>query len=280
MDRCHHPGRATLVHQHPSLDVIDGYDWELYNVEDDFSEANNLAGEYPERLAELKKLFYAEAAKYRVMPLDNDRVLRLDPVHRPSLTKGRTSFTYYPGARRIPEGVAPDIKNKSWQITAVIDVPVGGAEGMIATLGGLFNGWGLYLQDSTPIIHYNFGNVAHYQIASPVMLPGGQHTLRFDFDYDGGGIGKGGLGTLYVDDQQVAQGRIEHTVAVRFTMGVETFSVGEDTGTPVTLDYDVPFRFTGTIDHVTIDLAAQDDITAEHAAQAQRRASYEEALRE
>jgi hypothetical protein len=123
------------------VDVITGYKWELYHVDEDFSEAKNLAANQPDKLKELEDLFYAEATKYHVLPLDNDRVMRLNPTNRPSLTEGRTSFTYNRNIKRIPEGVAPDIKNRSWGITATVEVPEGGAEGMIATLGGLFDGW-------------------------------------------------------------------------------------------------------------------------------------------
>jgi arylsulfatase A-like enzyme len=263
-----------------TVDVIDGYEWELYHVEADFSEAHNLAAEHPGKLDELKALFYEEAAKYNVLPLDNDRVHRLNPVNRPDLAGGRTSFTYYTGTKRVPEGIAPDIKNKSWTLTADIDVPDDGADGMIVTLGGLFNGWALYVQDSRPIFHYNFGNVAHTHLAGTDVLAPGRNTLVWDFTYDGGGIGRGGSGTLTVNGAQVASGRIEHTVANRFTMSVETFDIGEDTGTPVNLDYDVPFRFTGTIHSVTIDLHPQDDATTSAHHQARQQAAAEEFLRD
>jgi arylsulfatase len=251
------PAAAPWSTTIPNVDVITGYKWELYNIDKDFSESNNLAASMPDKLKEMQKLFYDEAAKYNVLPLDNDRVMRLNPANRPSLAPGKTSFTYYAGAKRIPEGVAPDIKNKSWSITAKVDIPKGGAEGMIATLGGLFDGWALYLDKGKPVFHYNFANVGHYEIDAPQALSPGTHTVLFDFKYDGGGIGKGGVGTLFVDGKQVAQGRIDHTVAVRFTMSVETFDIGEDTGTPVNLKYDVPFKFTGSIDSVTIDLKPQ-----------------------
>jgi arylsulfatase A-like enzyme len=249
----------------PNVDVITGYAWELYHVAKDFSEAKNLAVTMPAKLKQMQKLFYKEAAARRVLPLDNDRVMRLNPANRPSLSPGETSFTYYAGSKRIPEGVAPDMKNKSWGITANIEIPAGGAEGMIVTLGGLFDGWALYLAKGRPHFHYNFGNISHYEIASPEALSPGKHVVAFKFKYDGGGIGKGGVGTIYVDGKQVAKGRIEHTVAVRFTMSVETFDIGEDTGTPVCLDYDVPFKFTGQIGSVTIDLQPQEpEVAALH----------------
>lgn len=238
----------------PDVDVIDGYKWELYDIDKDFSESHDLAATQPEKLKEMQKLFYEEAAKEHVLPLDNDRVKRLNPANRPSLAEGQTLFTYYAGAKRIPEGVAPDIKNKSWRLTANVDVPASGANGTVATLGGLFDGWALRLEDGKPVFYYNFGDVAHYKIEAPEALSPGKHQIVFDFIYDGGGIGKGGVASISVDGKKVADGRIDHTVAVRFTMSVETFDIGEDTGTPVDLSYDVPDRFTGTIQTVAIDI--------------------------
>jgi len=271
------PPWATSV---PDVDVINGYNWELYHVDEDFSEANDLAKQMPDKLKELQTLFYAEAPKYHVLPLDNDRVMRLNPANRPSLTEGRTSFTYYAGAKRIPEGVAPDMKNKSWSISANVDVPADGGDGMIATLGGLFDGWALYVDKGKPVFHYNFGNIAHYEIDAPDVLSAGRHTILFDFQYDGGGIGKGGLGVLSVDAKQVAHARIDHTIAVRFTMSVETFDVGEDTGTPVNLKYDVPYKFTGQIESVTINLKPQDKVSAEESEKAKQTAANERLKRE
>jgi arylsulfatase A-like enzyme len=265
----------------PNVDPITGYKWELYEVDKDFSEANDLAASNPEKLKELQKLFYAEAAKYHVLPIDNDRVMRLNPINRPSLSgEGRMSYTYYAGSKRIPEGVAPDMKNKSWSLTAHVNIPQGGANGMIATLGGLFDGWAIYLDKGKPVFHYNFANVVHTEIASPEVLSAGAHTLVFDFKYDGGGIGKGGTGTLLVDGTQVAEERIDHTVGVRFTMSVETLDIGEDTGTPVNLDYDVPFKFTGQIASVTIDLKAPDRKTEELDKEVRRRAALEQMRRD
>jgi hypothetical protein len=234
----------------------------------------------PDKLKEMQKLFYDEAAKYHVLPLDNDRVMRLNPINRPSLAPGKNSFTYYAGTKRIPEGVAPDMKNKSWKLTARINVPKEGAQGVIATLGGLFDGWALYVEDGRPVFHYNFANVGHFEIASSEALTPGEHTILWDFKYDGGGIGKGGDGTLSIDGKQVAQGRIEHNIAVRFTMSVETFDIGEDTGTPVTTKYDVPFAFTGQIKDVTIDLAPQPKAVADQQRDAEEKAAAIMAARE
>ena len=177
------------------VDVISGYKWELYNVAEDFSEAVNLADKYPDKLRELQLLFYAEAAKYNVLPLDDSGTERMDPAIRPSLTRGRTEFTYYGTVTRIPEGAAPDIKNKSFRITADVVLPKGNEQGVLVTQGGLSGGYALMFEKGKPVFHYNMANVAHYSIAAKDALTPGRHTVVFDFQYDGGGIGKGGTGT-------------------------------------------------------------------------------------
>jgi arylsulfatase A-like enzyme len=232
-------------------DVLTGYQWELY-APTDFSQAENLAAKSPEKLLEMRLLFYTECAKYNVLPLDNSKTTRLDPAIRPSLTRGRKSFTFYEGQSRIPEGACPDIKNKSWSITADVDVKAD-ATGMIITQGGLFSGWALYLDRGKPVFHSNFVDVAHYEVSGKDPLAPGKHTITMDFVYDGGGIGKGGSATVSVDDKEVAKGRVEKTVPIRISLD-EGLDVGEDTGTPVNLSYDVPFKFTGKIEEVTIDL--------------------------
>ncbi len=247
-----HVTAALFVAAGADVDVITGYDWELYHVARDFSQAEDLAKENPGKLRELQLLFYTEAAKYNVLPLDNSKTSRLDPSIRPSLTRGRKSFSYSEGMTRIPEGASPDLKNRSWTITAEVEVKTH-AEGMIFTQGGLFGGYALYLDKGKPVFHYNFVDVAHYDVAAKEALGPGKHTIRFDFKYDGGGAGKGADGTLFVDDKEVAKGRIERTIPIRVTLD-EGLDVGEDTGTPVNLTYDVPFRFTGKLHRVTVDL--------------------------
>ena len=236
-----------------TVDVIDGYEWELYHVDEDFSQAENLASREPARLADMKTHFYAEAARYNVLPLDNSKIERLDASIRPSLTRGRKSFTYSQGTTRVPEGASPDLKNKSFVIIADIEVPKDGAQGMIFTLGGLFAGVGLYVEDGKPVFDYNFVDVAHYKIAGKTPLAPGKHTVKLDFKYDGGGIGKGANATLSVDGKTAATGRVEQTLPVRVTLD-EGLDVGQDTGTPVNLSYDVPFKFNGKISKVTVDL--------------------------
>ena len=234
------------------VDAIDGYEWELYHTDTDFSQSENLAAGNPEKLRELELLFYTEAARHEVLPIDNSKTARLDPAIRPSLTRGRKRFTYGDGMTRIPEGASPNLKNTSFTITADVDVEEK-ASGMIVTQGGLFGGIGLFLRDGRPVYHSNFVDIDHTEIAGRDPLPPGRHVVALRFAYDGGGIGKGGKATLTVDGKPVAEGRIERTIPIRVTLD-EALDVGEDTGTPVTTSYDVPFRFEGDVDRVVIDL--------------------------
>jgi arylsulfatase len=250
------PGVApwdTAAEMQGRLPAVLDYQWELYNVSKDFSQADNLAAKDPAKLKELQALFWKEAAKYNVLPIENGRIDRFDVSNRPSLTTGRDEFTYYPGLVRIPEGAAPDLKNKSYQIKAEVEIPKAGAEGMLITHGGRFSGYGLYLLKGRPVFTYNLAGVARYSIAGKDPLAPGKHTILFDFKYDGGGLGKGGNGTLLVDGKAVATGRIERTLPFRLSLD-ETLDCGEDTGTPITEDYKVPFKFTGKLEKVTIDL--------------------------
>jgi arylsulfatase len=237
-----------------AVDPIDGYRWELYNVTEDFSEANDLAAANPEKLRELQRAFYIEAVKYNVLPIDNSKVERLDISNRPSNIRGRNEFTYYEGMVRIPEGGAPDLKNTSFGISAVIDVPEGGAEGLLMTQGGRFAGLGLYLLEGRPVFHYNNCGVERYEVAGRDPLAPGRHVITLDFNYDGGGIGKGGQATLTVDGTVVGSGKLPRTIPFRMSLD-ETLDIGEDTGTPVSEDYQVPFKFTGELEKVTISIS-------------------------
>ncbi len=244
------------------VDPIEGFKWELYNVSKDFSEAKDVAKENPEKLRELQRLFYIEAVKYDVLPLDNTKVERLDVNNRPSNIRGLTEFTYYDGMTRIPEGSAPDFKNKSFGISAVVDIPDEGAEGLILTQGGRFSGLGLYLLEGKPVFHYNLAGVERYTVAGEEKVPPGRHVITVDFNYDGGGVGKGGEATLTVDGEKVASGRLDQTIAYRMSLD-ETLDVGEDTGTPVSEDYEVPFKFTGDIEKVTVNITEHKLTAAE-----------------
>jgi arylsulfatase A-like enzyme len=264
---CTTPAVAPWVSTAQPVDV-DDYQWELYHVEQDFSEAVNLADKEPARLRALQDLFWIEAAKYNVLPLDNSRVERLDVSIRPSLTRGRSVFTYFPDQVRIPEGSAPDTKNKSFKIAADVDVPAAGAEGILATQGGRFAGWGFYVLGGKPVFLYNLAGVQRYTIAAKDKLAPGKHVVLVDFQYDGGGIGKGGKVTLQVDDKPVAEGRVERTLPFRIALD-ETLDIGEDTGTPVSEDYRVPFHFTGKLNRVLIRLG-EGTLSAEDEEQIKR----------
>src|SRR5215475_988589 len=196
----------------------DDFKWELYNIKQDFSQANNLAASNPAKLKELQAAFDVEAKKYNVYPLDSSFAERADPAIRPSLTRGRNQFTYYPGMIRIPEGSAPDFKNRSWAIAAEVTIPEGGASGILGTIGGRYGGWALLLMDGKPLFAYALSNQPQhkYRAASDQPLAPGSHIIRVKFDYDGGGIGKGANATLLVDEKEAAQGRVEKTVGVRF----------------------------------------------------------------
>ena len=232
---------------------VNDYKWELYDVAKDFSQANNLAAKEPKKLRELQELFWVEAAKYNVLPLDNSKLERMNVDNRPSLTRGRTEFTFYPGMVRIPEGTAPSILNKSFKVSADMEIPTGGAEGVVITQGGRFNGWGLYLLAGKPVFHYNLMGIQRYTVAGKETLAPGKHTVVLDFKHDGGGLGKGGVAKLIVDGKVVAEGKLDKTIPFRISAD-ETLDIGEDTGTPVSEEYHVPFKFTGDLKNVVISL--------------------------
>ena len=234
-------------------DVVNGYKWELYNIADDYSEYNDLAAKMPDKLRQMQELFLVEASKYHVFPLDNSIAQRL-LAPRPSATAGRNVFTYSGVSSGLDSTAAPDIIARSYTITAEVEVPQGGGEGMIATLGGRFGGYGLYLLKGRPVFTYDFLAIARFRWEGQEALTPGKHTIVFDFKYDGPGFGKGGSGVLKVDGKDVATKTIPHTIPFLMTID-ETFDVGMDTRTPVDdNDYQVPFRFTGKIAKLTYKL--------------------------
>jgi len=234
------------------VDWMKDVKWELYNIDKDFSQSKDLAATNPDKLAEMKNLFFAEAAKNDALPIDNSKAARFATENRPSLTRGRNSFTYYQGMKRIPEGAAPEIKNKSWSIMADLDLKDATANGMIVTQGGLNGGYGLYLENGKPIFCYNYAGQKQFFATSDNAIPAGKHKLGMNFKYDGGGVGKGGDVVLTLDGKEIAKTRVDATVPLRFSTE-ETFDIGEDTSTPVTLKYDVPFVFNQKINKVVVD---------------------------
>jgi arylsulfatase A-like enzyme len=242
-------------------DVITGYTWELYNVQDDPTQFNDLATKMPDKLKQLQDLFYSEAKKYNVLPLDNSTLARWN-TPRPSLTAGRTVFTYSGELTGVPASAAPSILGKSYTVTAEVTIPEGGAEGMIVTEGGRFGGYGLFLSKGDfgvgrgkVVFLYNLLDLKRTTWEGP-ELGAGKHTIVFDFKSDGPGLGKGGTGVLSVDGKEVARNFLEHTTPITFPED-ETFDVGQDTRTGVALveyRYDPPFKFTGKIDKLTFKL--------------------------
>jgi arylsulfatase A-like enzyme len=254
-------------------DVITGYKWELYNVGDlqsvDPTENRDLAANMPDKLKQLQGIFYTEAAKHDVLPLDNSTLTRWN-APRPNLRAGRTVFTYSGAPISVPNSGAPSILNKSYTITAEVTIPEGGAEGMIVTDGGRFGGYGLFLSKGElgigrgkPVFLYNFLDLKRTTWAGP-ELSAGKHTIVFDFKSDGPGLAKGGTGVLLVDGKEVARNSMEHTTPITFPED-ETFDIGQDTRTPLALieyRYDSPFKFTGKISKVTFNLG-EEKLTAE-----------------
>jgi arylsulfatase len=230
--------------------------WELYDTRADFSLATDLAAQNPAKLKEMQDLFMKEAVKYRVLPIDDRSVERVNAklAGRPDLMGERTSLTLRAGMKGMSENVFINVKNRSLTITADVESPAGGANGVIIAQGGRFGGWSLYMKGGKPVYVYNFLGLQRFTVASPQAVPAGKSTIRLEFAYDGGGLGKGGLATIYVNDKKVAEGRIERTQPMIFSAD-ETADVGEDDATPVTEDYkSYDNKFTGKILKVTVDV--------------------------
>jgi arylsulfatase len=241
----------------PRRPLEDNSAWELYDVRADFSLSNDLAKQAPKKLAELQALFLKEAQKYGVLPMDDRIFERLDPgaVGRPDIMGGRKSLTLAEGMTGMLEGVFINVKNRSKTITAEIDVPATGANGTILAQGGRFGGWSLYVKDGVPAYDYNFLGLQRTTIAAGKPLAPGRSTLRVEFAYDGGGPGKGGMATLFVNDEKAGEGRLPHTQAGIFSAD-ETADVGIDLGTPVVeaIGAEAKSRFTGRIPKVTVEV--------------------------
>jgi arylsulfatase A-like enzyme len=246
-------------------DPANAYEWELYDVSKDWTQYDNVADKYPDKLQEMQQRLWTELEKNHALPLDASVATRL-VAPRPNVAAGRTEFTYSgETVTGIPHGDAPSLLNSSYTITAEIEIPESGAEGMIHTNGGRFGGYGFYLVKSKPVFVWNLLDIKRVRWESPEPLEPGKHTIAFDFKYDGqgfgtlafnnlSGIGKGGVGTLKVDGKVVAEQKMDRTVPLILQWD-ETFDIGADTGTPVDdKDYHVPFAFTGKLDKLTIAL--------------------------
>jgi arylsulfatase len=257
----HQGWTAVTRHSTPwvpgALPPVDEDVWELYDTTTDWSQARNLADEDPERLAQLKRLFLIEAVKYGVLPLDDRRIERFNPdlAGRPMLIRGNRQLLFA-GMGRLTESSVLNVKNKSHAVTVQFTVPPGGATGVLIAEGGAFGGWVLYLHQGRPAYCYNLFGMTRFHVDAPAAVEAGEHQLRMEFSYDGGGFGKGGTVTLYLDGEQVAAGRVDATVPMIFSVD-ETVDVGRDTGTAVSDRYtSAASRFTGDIAWVEIDVDA------------------------
>ena len=234
--------------------------WELYGP-DDWTQANDLASEQPEKLEELHRLFLIEATKYNVLPLDDRRAERFNPdlAGRPQLVRGKSQLLFG-GMGRLTENSVVVLKNKSHAITAEIVVPEGGANGVIVAQGGAFGGFSLYAKDGKPAYCYNLFGLQQFKVYGEEAIPPGEHQVRVEFTYDGGGLGKGGTAMLYLDGNNVGEGRVDATVPMLFSAD-ETTDVGSDSATPVSDDYGPrDSEFSGRVRWIQIDIdeAAED----------------------
>jgi arylsulfatase A-like enzyme len=238
------------------LPAFDDDVWELYDTNTDWTQAHDLANENPDKLRELQRLFLLEASRYNVFPLDDRRVERFNPdiAGRPQLIKGNRQLLFG-GMGRLTENSVVNLKNKSHAVTAEIIVPDSGAQGVIVAQGGAFGGWSLYAtDDGRPAYCYNLFGLQRFKITGDRSIPAGEHQVRMEFTYDGGGLAKGGTVTLFIDGEKVGQGRVEATVPMLFSPD-ETTDVGSDGGTPVSDDYGPKdSAFTGRMRWVEIDL--------------------------
>ena len=280
---------ATKVNRAPweafgaaNPDPLNNQVLELYDLTKDFSQSQNLADKYPDKVKEMKKIFIEEAKKYQVFPMDASVAGRI-VAPRPNITAGRTEFVYTRPMVGLPQGDSPFLLNSSYTISADIEVPAGGAEGMIVTSGGRFAGYGFYLLKSKPVFLWNLIDLKRVKWEGPELAPG-RHTVEFDFKYDGlgagtlafnnmSGLGRSGNGTLKVD------GKVVQTIAMPNTLPMilqwdESFDIASDTLTGVNdADYKPPFTFTGKLNKLTIKLdrpkLSEEDIKKLEGAEAQ-----------
>jgi len=231
--------------------------WELYDTTKDFSQAEDLAAANPQKLKELQDLWWSEARKYSVLPLDWRATERFDSeaMGRPSLAGNARTLTYYPGQIGMPPDASPRILNKSWTITADVDIPASGAEGMIVTDGGLEGGIGLYVRQGRPTFVYNFLSIERTTVTGNAPLPVGKVQVKVDFAYQGGPkeVGKPAVVSLFVNGGKVGEARLARTIPATLSIG-EGLDIGEDVGSGVDFTYNPPFPFTGKIEKVVFEL--------------------------
>jgi arylsulfatase len=261
----HRGWSAVTKHKTPWImvgGVMPAFDddlWELYDGSTDYSQAHDLTAEQPEKLATLQRLWLIEATKYNVLPLDDRSLERATPeaAGRPTLIRGDSQLLFA-GMGRLSENSVVNVKNKSFSLTADLDIPDVGAEGVIIAQGGRFGGWALYAKDGKAKFAYNVLGIHEFATQAESPIPAGTHQVRMEFAYDGGGLAKGGNVTLYYDGTPVGTGRVDVTHPMVFSAD-ETTDIGYESGTTVTADYTAHgSRFTGKIQWVQIDLGADD----------------------
>jgi arylsulfatase len=232
--------------------------WELYDASTDGTQARDLSAEHPEKLRELQRLWLMEAVKYNVLPLDDRRMERLNPTlaGRPVLAKGPTQ-TLLPGMKRLSEHAVLDTKNRSYSVTAAVDSGDKPMQGVIIAQGGGFGGWAFYALEGRLVFTYNLLGIKHFDIPSDSVIDPGAHQVRAEFTYDGGGLGKGGMLSLFCDGEAVGSGRIDATQPVLFSAD-ETTDIGDDVGLPVSKSYVGDSKFNGKIEFVQIDVGDDD----------------------
>jgi arylsulfatase len=234
---------------------IDKAKWELYNIDQDFTQADDLAAKNPEKLQQMKDLWWAEAARNDILPLDwrGPERMSAELTGKPSLAAGRRMFVYDTPLTALPEAAAPDLKNKSFTITANAEIAASGSEGVVFTQGGFTGGWGFYLQQGKLVGLHNYLDLERYRVVSTESVPTGKVTLIMDFKYDGGGVGKGGTISLFANGKEIGKGHIEKTTPFKYSL-FEGQDIGEDTGSPIDFSYKPPFKFTGKLDRVVVEL--------------------------
>jgi len=221
--------------------------WELYNVTEDFSESNNIAAQNPVKLREMIERWWSEAGRYNVLPLDDRGVIR--SIEQPGLNRPRTVVTYYPGMTPVPRSNMLNFRNRSYTITAEVEIPQGGAEGVLISLGGRFGGFSFFVQKNRLNYVYNWVGLERYTVTSTDALPAGSATLRLEFTTVGATSGV----ALFINDKRVGEGKIARLVPITFGLS-EGLTVGRDPSTPVTESYQSPFEFTGKIKKVVMEL--------------------------
>jgi arylsulfatase len=226
--------------------------WELYNIDTDFTQADNLASQEPEKLRELQDAFLVEADKYDVLPLDDRLAARFDMTLRPNPMAGMTTFTYGPGVTGIGEGAFPNTHRVPFSITVDVDMPKTSGDGVLAAIGGVISGWSLYVKDGKPTFSYNLFDIEQTKVQSAEALAPGKTVIKVEFTPVDANAGSAADVRMLVNDKDVAHGRVEATVPFRY--GVEPFDVGMDTVSAVSDDYSPPFPFQGRINSVTIDV--------------------------